>query len=72
MQGTVCVWSCLFTLTTGAQDPRLIEETFDNFAFPCHTDSMDPPMNMIVAFSEITNVSNGGGTLLNQFKCFIV
>jgi len=60
-QGTICVWSCLMSLASGAQDPRWIEGFFDESAFLCHspgTQNMNAAMNMCMAFSDITNVSS--------------
>ena len=60
--GSVCAWSCLMSLVTGARDPRWIEDTFHTNAFPCHTQNMDATMNMIIAFSQMSNVN-----ILNKF-----
>ena len=56
--GSVCAWSCLMSVVTGAQDPRWIEDTFEANTFPCHTENMDVSMNQIMGFSQISNVSN--------------
>jgi hypothetical protein len=56
-RGSVCTWSVLMTLVTGSRDPRWTEGTFDQFNFPCHSVDMNSSMNMIIAFSEITQVS---------------
>ena len=63
-QGTICAWSSILSVVTGAQDPRWIEGTFDDMAFPCHLPGINPmnaSMNMFMAFSKMTNVSKGWG-----------
>ena len=66
LPGSVCVWSCLMSIVTGARDPRWIEDTFEANTLPCHT-SMDVSMNLIMTFSQMSNVSNFQYILNNQF-----